>query len=318
MIEKIVLKSLRKIYRLTHKGAVYNHITVGDGKTSEEIEKLLMGDEPCMVCRYGSTEFAAMQAGFLHNEYLWKRINAYISGYTDSCKCSNQILIDAVNTLCFFSGFFPNEVDMLDRFYNLMVEATKSVDILGVWLKEDMFKDYFNVKINFCRMDSLEPYDYPQPWSKALEGKRVLVIHPFAKTIESQYKKRELLWENKDVLPEFELKTLKAVQTLAGEKSEFETWFDALEYMENQIDAIDFDIAIIGCGAYGFPLAAYCKKIGKKAVHLGGATQILFGIKGRRWDENPAVSKFYNEHWVRPLPEETPQQNKKVEGGCYW
>ena len=133
-----------------------------------------------------------------------------------------------------------------------------------------------------------------------------------------QYKKRELLFANKDVLPAFELITLKAVQTIAGEQADFETWFDALAYMEHKIDQIDFDVAIIGCGAYGFPLAAYCKKIGKKAIHLGGATQILFGIKGKRWDDLPEVNKFYNEHWVRPLPEETPQQNKKVEGGCYW
>ena len=33
------------------------------------------------------------------------------------------------------------------------------------------------------------------------------------------------------------------------------------------------------------PLAAFIKSIGKKAVHLGGSTQILFGIKGERWDE---------------------------------
>ena len=50
--------------------------------------------------------------------------------------------------------------------------------------------------------------------------------------------------------------------------------------MKNQIVKTDFDIAIIGAGAYGFSLAAFIKKIGKKAVHLGGPTQVLFGIKG--------------------------------------
>jgi len=30
------------------------------------------------------------------------------------------------------------------------------------------------------------------------------------------------------------------------------------------------------------------------------------------------MAAMMNEHWVRPLPEETPKQNKKVEGGCYW
>ena len=46
-----------------------------------------------------------------------------------------------------------------------------------------------------------------------------------------------------------------------------------------------FDVAIIGCGAYGMPLAAMLKQAGKQAIHLGGATQLLFGIKGKRWEE---------------------------------
>ncbi len=198
-----------------------------------------------------------------------------------------------------------------------MILDMKYLDVLGVWLKEDFFASVLK-QANFVKLETLEPYDFEHPWSKALEGKKVLVIHPFAKTIEMQYKKRELLFANKDVLPAFELITLKAVQTIAGEQADFETWFDALAYMERQIDAIDFDVAIIGCGAYGFPLAAYVKQIGKKGIHLGGATQFLFGIKGKRWEDIPEMAAMMNEHWVRPLPEETPKQNKKVEGGCYW
>ena len=31
-------------------------------------------------------------------------------------------------------------------------------------------------------------------------------------------------------------------------------------------------------------VSARLKKAGKKTIHLGGSTQILFGIKGKRWD----------------------------------
>ncbi len=112
-----------------------------------------------------------------------------------------------------------------------------------------------------------------------------MVIHPFEETIKSQYKKRKDLFENQDILPSFELITLKAVQTVAGTKSQFGSWCEALEYMERQIKQIDFDIAILGCGAYGMPLAAYIKRLGKQAVHMGGVTQLLFGILGKRWTE---------------------------------
>ncbi len=108
---------------------------------------------------------------------------------------------------------------------------------------------------------------------------------------------------------------------MAGEKTQFNDWFEALEYMKAEIRKTDFDVAIIGCGAYGLPLAAYCKEIGKKAIHMGGGTQLLFGIKGRRWEiqyQDSCYRDLFNEHWVYPAEFETPQNAKKVENACYW
>lgn len=54
--------------------------------------------------------------------------------------------------------------------------------------------------------------------------------------------------------------------------------------MKKKISTIDFDIASIGCGAYGLPLAGFImEELHKKAIYMGGGTQWLFGIKGRRW-----------------------------------
>ena len=112
--------------------------------------------------------------------------------------------------------------------------------------------------------------------------------------------------------------TLKAVQTLAGEKdSRFATWFDALEWMTNRALEMDFDIALIGCGAYGFPLAANLKKAGKQAIHLGGALQLMFGIKGNRW-EGREVSRYFNQYWCRPDETEKVSNMNLTEENCYW
>ena len=95
------------------------------------------------------------------------------------------------------------------------------------------------------------------------------------------------------------------------------TWFDALEYMHDEMKKIDFDIAFIGCGAYGLPLASYAKNLGKQALHMGGATQLLFAIKGRRWEvEEGRV--FKEDFWVNPSIEERPEAYLHVENGCYW
>ena len=130
--------------------------------------------------------------------------------------------------------------------------------------------------------------------------------------------KREYLFENKNILPEFELITVKSVQTIAGEECEYESWFAALDAMFIECMAYDFDIALVGCGAYGLPLAAKMKEAGKSAIHMGGVLQILFGIKGVRWDDHPTASKLYNKYWVRPLDEEKPKGAEIVEDGCYW
>ena len=113
---------------------------------------------------------------------------------------------------------------------------------------------------------------------------------------------------------------LQAVQSIAGQKTEFEDWFAALESMKEQISNRDFDVCILGCGAYGFPLASFVKKMGKQSIHLGGVTQVLFGIKGARWERYIIYpyANLFNEYWVRPNDVEIPKKSKIVEGGCYW
>lgn len=156
-------------------------------------------------------------------------------------------------------------------------------------------------------------------YTRYLENKKVLVISPFTDTIKKQYEKRMLLFDDVTILPQFsELITLKAVQSIhdAVDDLPFATWFEALNYMKDEIKKVDFDVAIIGCGAYGIFLADFCKSLGKKAIHLGGATQLLFGIIGRRWETEYNIT--INEHWTRPDKNEKPKGYEKVEGGCYW
>ena len=60
----------------------------------------------------------------------------------------------------------------------------------------------------------------------------------------------------------------------------------------------------------------------KPGIHLGGAVQLLFGIKGKRWNNNVRFveSSWYNknEFWTSPLSEDIPKNYKLVEDGCYW
>lgn len=232
----------------------------------------------------------------------------------------------AVEQLADWSGFFPKDISLGERFNEILKASIREIDLLGIWnLRYDDYyiRKYSSKQIRLTYLYSLEPWSCPEKaWTSALAGRKVLVIHPFEESIKMQYKKHGKIFPGTDILPEFELKTLKAVQTVAGEiDKRFDSWFDALDWMFGEAMKIDFDIAIIGCGAYGLPLAAKLKKAGKQAVHLGGAAQILFGIKGKRWDEDKDkqyVRDFYNDSWIYPSSCERPENADIVENGCYW
>ncbi len=220
------------------------------------------------------------------------------------------------------AGFFPVTEKSLEAFGSRMIKDIENIDVLGSWLKQEVEVLEFMKGASLVGLTDLEPYYHINPWSEALEGKVVLVIHPFEQSIQQQYQKRKLLFKDGRILPEFELKTLKAIQSLGGQALNsnapgFNTWFDALDWMCEKIADINFDVAIIGAGAYGLPLASYIKSLGKKSVHLGGATQLLFGIKGKRWDDQPFFQGLYNQYWVRPLPSEG-AKTQVVDGGAYW
>lgn len=270
------------------------------------IAKKIRSGEPFMICRFGSTELNAVRR-CLEKEILGKR--------------KDTKLEYAMELLCSLSGFFPKDISLASQFSKVIIDACIQSDFYGVWFlpMEDYLIDYCSPTARLTTLRGLEPWYWKNPWSLELKGKKILIIHPFEDTIINQYKKRECLFQGSDILPEFELKTLKAVQTIAGEKDErFKNWFEAFEYMYNQAIAIDFDIAIIGCGAYGMPLAAKLKAYGKQAIHLGGATQLMFGIMGKRWENNEYIIKFKNEYWTRPKKEEKPEHADKVEKACYW
>ena len=322
-IEKIEELALRAINRVVYGGKPKPKgiQQISGDELNRAIYDGLSGTKPFMVARFGSFELEAALYSYLTALPLLQRYRLVAQKKIRFLYYDESYAQKLMNPFCNNAGFFPNDTSLMGRYKERLLDKdAPCCDILccSEWIREDLAEPFLNRDVRYASIAEMEPYDYAQPWSCALAGKKVLIVHPLAETIEKQYQKRELLWENKDVLPAFELHTIKAVQSIAGEKVPFKDWFEALHYMEEQMDAIDYDIAIIGCGAYGFSLAAHVKRTGKKAVHLGGATQILFGIKGKRWDELPAVNKFYNEHWVYPSKEDTPKHKERVENGCYW
>jgi len=271
---------------------------------NEVIAKLLSSDQPFLVARIGLVE-------------LWVVLN-----YLQYQQRSKTVWDDSVTEPVWkLAGIFPVEDTYLKSFAKTYLESIAQTDAMGIWNNEGENE----VVRRFCPnaglfpLESIEPYFFENPWSRMLAGKKVLVVHPFEDSIRHQFQnERDKIFKNQDVLPLFELKTVKAVQTLTYNTGSFNNWIEVFDFMKGEIAKQDFDVALIGAGGYGLPLGAFIKSLGKQAIHMGGATQILFGIRGTRWDNLPQFHPFFNEHWKRPYPHEQPERAKLHENGAYW
>jgi hypothetical protein len=303
-LEKMNILTYQDKIRLRQPG--YWRPVLFDQEGHDRMREIVEQNKPLMISRLGSVELSCLRF------YLEKRLhrkNPY----------SKRVKTHMANQ----AGFFPVDDRSLDAFSELYLKEIEQVDLMGVWfnLHENVICNEYCPNADLVELCCLESFRFANPWSALLSGKKVLVVHPFVESIRKQYtEKRHLLFPSPDVLPDFELKTIKSVQSIAGSNVDFANWFDAYQYMCDEIAKVDFDICLIGAGAYGLPLASFVKKMGKQSIHLGGVTQILFGIRGRRWEREYADStaKLFNEHWIRPLASETPANVENIERGCYW
>ncbi len=221
------------------------------------------------------------------------------------------------------AGIYPKtEEDMLN-WAEIFSSSLKEIDLLAVWnpqYDEDLIIANWAQNSHLTTMRALEPFYHTNSWSDALEGKKVLVISPFTETITSQYKNKHDVWPpNGDfTLPDFDLQTLRCPLSPALVRPEHKSWSTALNSMCEKISNIDFDVALIGAGAYSIPLCSFIKEIHRSSIHIGGGLQILFGVKGSRWANHEIINTFFNNHWVYPSAKETPGDTSLIEGSCYW
>ena len=264
------------------------------------IETAISEGRPYLVGRLGSVESR------LVGEHLFR-------GSSYSRLTLNQAHCNA--------GIFPLGKESLDEVANTIYSSLQLIDLLGIWDSPYQYKMVGQLSSHpkICDLAALEPWWSLEPWSRMLSGKRVLVVHPFVETIESQHSMSNHIHpDSPSLLPRFDLICVRPPQTLGHDREGFRSWNDALSQLIERVSMVPFDVALIGCGAYGLPLGAAIKQMGKPAVHLGGALQLLFGIRGRRWEAMPQYLPLMNDAWVRPSSTETPPLAETVDGGCYW
>lgn len=281
------------------------------------IEKALQRKEGALIGRNGTIEL----------ETLLFRLYASSPNQAYPGSISRRIELHA--------GIWPTTKESLDKWVFQMTEAIRFCDVLVAgWydpLKDAETKllDKTNTLAPRIPLRSLEPY-YVEPekrWTNLLAGQRVAVVTSFAQTVDKQIEKREDVWPSftDSLLPAntewVTIQTGYAPSLAEGRcqwPSDITSWDVAVNHIVKKVVNSKASIVLIGCGGLGMLIGLECKKRGIIAVVLGGATQVLFGIKGQRWCNHSVIAQLWNDSWVWPHISETPQGASQIEGGCYW
>jgi hypothetical protein len=300
-------------YRLYWKFFGYEHpklsykIMLPKNQLNTEIFNRILLGEPIYYIRFGETEFRS----------VWQNLklkNGVIKKYRE----------DMLNDLEKLAGVYPINKDFVSRFANHYLGCSSNATNIGVWLgvrERFIIKNFIpNAIVNYST--DIEPFFIDIPWTKALENKKVLVVHSFIHSIKHQKQFLNLIHPN-NMMPDFELIVVKPpLTTVFSERSE-KDWFDELSKFILSISKLDFDVALVSSGSYGIPICNEIFKLGKSALYLGGVLQLFFGIKGARWTRLKQYEILMNEHWIYPLQIDVNEDFKKQflsleNSGGYW
>lgn len=292
----------KRIGRYNILGKFMGKTAPADDVANDLIKNYIHSDKPFAICRLGSAEFSEIQLYEEHELF-----------HTNRLYKSNM-----------FETFHHNPQEV-KQWVNLIKRDNQDIDVMAYF--DDHPGEEYVVRtscpkdMKLIRLGQLEPLAYDNPWTMELEGKTVLLVSPFVDTMLEQYPYIDKIFPNRKIFPSnITLKKFKAIW-FTGRDDDFQTWFDALNYMYEEILKIEFDIALLSCSSFGYNLAPMLKRAGKQAIQMGGSMQLLFGIWGARWDNYPPYLPLKNEYWVRPPKTEAPkdpQGKAELDNGCYW
>lgn len=271
--------------------------------------------------------FAAGKLGTSETEALW---------FFLAMRCGDikyPYISDIKKNMSVNAGIFPATDEALDDWARVMItEVLPTLDGIAEWntlnpVQEGEILNMFAPKAKRFPARSLEPYYEPTRatrWTFRIPDRtKVAVVSPFKASIGAQKARFSEIWPTEAVWnPAVEIIPIKACYSPYLDPDHAwegaESWRDAVRLVVREVVESGAKIALIGAGALSLPIAASLKRRGISAIHTGGATQIMCGIKGRRWLTHGIISTFFNDSWVDPSPEEIPSNARLVEGGCYW
>jgi len=282
----------------------------------DAVAKQMLGPQPAGIGKLGTIE---LQLAYFRFKTKNSQENQLVP---------EQMLVPLTRN----AGMFPPTSEVAIKMADELLKSLLHMTCLSPWGGIPQTLELYSIRARQAThvgLQNLECFHTSNPtlrWTANLKpGTKVLIISPFSKTIQQQVPKLPQIWPGLWA-PDLIFKTITCPLSYGVQDADTQhfmrlKWTDSLGLLEDlktQMDNTDYDVVLVGAGIYSLPLVAHAKQRGKKGIHLGGGTQLFFGIRGGRWDEMKEFQPFFNEHWTRPAIEERPANFQMVERGCYW
>ena len=238
-------------------------------------------------------------------------------------------VVDEIRELENNAGIFTKDNESLKKYTQKLIESYDHCTIIAEWDTDGKVfahtgsgQQYITKRTpKTPKLDAraLEPYYFKDNWMPALKGKKILIIHPFSKTLVKQVQNLKLAFPGKSWFEDCQIEFATPPLTLAGNHNNTDWQEHLTPFLESLREVKEFDVALVAAGGYGMLIADFIfKEMGKSVMYIGGALQLFFGVIGKRWFDNKDILKLVNDDWIRPDKDDKPANFIKVEKGCYW
>lgn len=282
------------------------------------------------IIRLGMTE-----SGLLFLNWIYKNINLK----EDIRQFINENIMSLTRWLYTTSGYYDKSVGYFDesalnenyyKFIGHLETAVQECDetrfyfhdgpIMNLYSQlKEKFHNYYNLN-KVVILNNTKSIANIAPTFKLICDKKVLVISSFSDLIKQQYESGNVYKLGID-FPRINSLDYVTTPYCFLNQGPHQNYFETLESIFKEIQTKDFDIALLGCGAYGHMLTHKIhSELKKDAIYIGGPITNFFGILSTR-ELNHGMGKdiVLNEYWITTIPESfRPPNYKYIENGCYW
>lgn len=279
------------------------NIIMNDDTSAQKLCEIMDKDK-YLIGRIGGVEYDSYE---FYKRNGFKLDNVYFRNFFDYCGYYDLDMSEEVykKFIIIFEKYYAN-CDIIgiagESLYTYEI-AGKSKPYYKQMVIDDLLKIKDTLKFSYTVLESFKYFDIIFP---KLDGKKILIISPFEKEIMEQLKICDKLFDDNNLFKKFKYPQFSKVEyintflTTNKFQCPHRNTMETFESYKQQIKDKDFDVALLICGAYSYPIATYIlSELNKSAIHLGGIGQLFFGIKGGRY-LTTYFEQMMNSNWIYP------------------